>query len=442
MFRNTYLTSRFFYAISFCIFLFVLAYSYESLFLLAKIVLVLFGAVVLYDWSILFRSRHNINCTRSVLEKLSLGDDQAIHYKLINNSNLSVKCTLYDELPEQLQHRTFIFQDHLPKGKSIEKDHLIRPEERGEYKFGRLLLYVLNPKMGFVQKRLVFEHHFDSEVHPSIIQMRKYELQVFSKNAILSGVRQIRKIGENDEFEYIRPYMQGDNIKSINWKATSRKNELVVNQYQNTRSQMVYSIIDMGRSMKMPFYGLTLLDHAINSALVISNIILKKYDKAGLITFSDKIQTIVRAKSITGQLENISLQLYNQKTQFKESNFELLYHTTRRQISRRSILLFYTNFENEVDLDRYLPYLQRLSQRHLLVVILFINTEILKTAEMKCETKSDIYRKTFAEKAISDKERIAYRLNINKIQTILTTPEDLSINVINRYLEIKNKRMV
>ena len=193
--------------------------------------------------------------------------------------------------------------------------------------------------------------------------------------------------------------------------------------------------------MKMPFFGMTLLDHAINSALVISNIILKKYDKAGLITFSDKLGSIVSAKAMTGQLEGISKQLYNQKTAFKESNFELLYYTCRQQITRRSILLFFTNFEQMVDLERNLPYLSRMGKKHLLVVILFINTEIVTATEAQCETKSDIYTKTFAEKALAEKMKIARTLNIHGIQTILTKPEDLSINVINRYLEIKNKRM-
>jgi len=271
--------------------------------------------------------------------------------------------------------------------------------------------------------------------------MRQYELQVFSKTAILAGIRQIRKIGENDEFEHIKPYQIGDNIKSINWKATSRKNQLMVNQYQNTRSQTVYCIVDKGRSMKMPFLGMTLLDHAVNSALVISNIILKKYDKAGLITFSDKLGSIVRAKAMTGQLESISKQLYSQKTAFRESNFELLYYTCRQQITRRSILLFFTNFEQMVDLDRSLPYISRMGKKHLMVVILFINTEILTAAEAECHTKSNIYRKTFAEKALAEKIKIARTLNIHGIQTILTRPEDLSINVINKYLEIKNKRM-
>ncbi len=439
--KNIFLHNRFFYGIIVCILLFILSYSHPVFFIISKIVLGLFLLTCIIEWFLLRSLRSKTDCSRRVLEKLSLGDEQVVHYKVSNHSKFNIRTLLVDELPAQLQHRSYIIDQIINKESSIDEEFVIRPTERGAYDFGKIWLYVSLKWPGFIQQRIVIDTTYHSEVHPSIIQMRKFELQVFSKTAILAGIRQIRKIGENDEFEHIKPYQLGDNIKSINWKATSRKNQLMVNQYQNTRSQTVYCIIDKGRSMKMPFLGMTLLDHAINSTLVLSNIILKKYDKAGLITFSDKLGSIVRAKAMTGQLESISNQLYNQKTEFRESNFELLYYTCRQQITRRSILLFYTNFEQMVDLERNLPYLSRMGKKHLLVVILFINTEIANAASADCETISDIYTKTFAEKALSEKIKIARTLNIHGIQTILTKPEDLSINVINRYLEIKNKRM-
>ncbi len=394
------------------------------------------------EWYLLKGITEKVNIERHVLEKLSLGDEQSVHYSLKNNADYSINVLLVDELPFQFQHRTSIIDELVEKNSTVDKEHIIRPTERGIYQFGDISMFISLRLPGFIQIRKQVDAHYDSQVHPSIIQMRKYELQVFSKTAILAGIRKIRKIGENDEFEHIRPYQLGDNIKSINWKATSRKNQLMINQYQNTRSQTVFCIVDKGRSMKMPFHDMTLLDYAINSTLVISNIILKKYDKVGLITFSDKLGSIIKAKSANMQLENISQQLYSQKTGFKESNFELLYYTSRQQITRRSILLFFTNFEQMVDLERSLPYLTRMSKKHLLVVILFINTEIEKSAKDQCETLSDIYDKTFAEKALMEKSQIARKLNIRGIQTILTRPEDLSINVINKYLEIKNKRML
>jgi len=418
MLAKLYFKNKFFIWIGVCIVAFILSFSYEQLFVWSKGLLLLILILTLVDYVILVLVGDKIRITRSVFDKLSMGDSQKIKYLIENKLPFQVDLDIYDEFPQQLQERKFYKSLKIEPLKDQMYDHL-----------------------GLVERKLTIDTERDVAVVPSIIQMKKAELQVFSKTATLAGIRRIRQVGENDEFEHIRSYSQGDNIKSINWKATSRKNQLMVNQYQNSRSQMIYSIIDKGRSMKMPFRGLTLLDHSINAALAFSNIVLKKHDKAGLITFSNKIGNIVKAEANTSQLEKIATTLYHQKTGFLESNFELLFFTLRKHLSRRSILFFYTNFETPYDLERNLPYLKSLNKKHLLVVISFINTELIQSSEMLCKTKSDIYFKTFAQKTLIEKEKIMNILRVQGIQTILTKPEDLNINVINKYLEIKAKRM-
>lgn len=389
----------------------------------------------------LYKMSKKLSFKRTIMDKLSLGDDQSIHYETVNDSDFDLDLELIDELPFQLQHRDNIRTIPLQRNEKIAFSFTIKPKERGEYFFGNLLLFFSFSKLGFAQYRKLIPAEKIVAVVPSILQMKKYELQVFSKTATQSGIRRTRKIGENDEFEHIRAYVQGDNFRAINWKATSRNNTLMVNQFQDSRSQLVYSIIDKGRGMKMPFEGLTLLDYAINSALVVSNIVLKKYDKAGLITFSNKLDAHVKAALTPRQLSKISADLYAQKTNFLEPNFELLYHYSKKNVTRRSILMLYTNFEHEYDMRRALPYLKRMSMDHLLIVILFVNTTLYDTGNLKAEKKSDIYLKTFAQKTMMDKEKIVTILNANGIQTILTAPENLSINVINKYLEVKSRRL-
>ena len=421
--------------------LFVLAYAFPILFNVIRLLFVLFLLVVLIDWYRLFKIKKQLEFVRQVPEQLSLSDGEDLKYRLSNESNLSIKAELFDELPAQFQYRKPIKLLELEAGEELKFSHTVRPYVRGEYNFGRLhLIYSASP-FYFTQRRITFNQALKTRVVPSIKQMKKHELEVFSQTASLSGIRKIRSVGQNDEFEHIRPYVQGDNIKSINWKATSRANDLMVDHFQDTKHQEVYCILDKGRSMKMPFEGMTLLDYSINSILSLSNIILKKYDYAGLISFSEVIGSTLKASAKKGQLEKISTALYRETTSFKESNFELLLHFTRHNLTRRSIWLFFTNFETPYDLHRQLPYLRLMTKRHLVVVIIFINTTLIETSEMECETKSDIYLKTFAERAIIEKQRIKEELIRNGIQTILTKPKNLSVNVINKYLEIKARRL-
>ena len=256
------------------------------------------------------------------------------------------------------------------------------------------------------------------------------------------GLKKIRRIGHTLEFEQIKDYVSGDDVRNINWKATAKKNDLMVNQYQDEKSQPVYSVIDTGRVMKMPFNQLSLLDYAINATLVISNIVLKKQDKAGMFTFSRKVENQIVAKQRRSQMNLILETLYNINTDFAESDFSRLYVDIKRRIKSRSLLLLYTNFETLDALHRQLPYLQAIAKTHLLVVIFFENTELAAMAKEPAETTRAIFQKTIAEKFIYEKKLIANELKKYGIQAILTAPENLTINTINKYLEIKARGLL
>jgi uncharacterized protein (DUF58 family) len=211
----------------------------------------------------------------------------------------------------------------------------------------------------------------------------------------------------------------------------------MVNQYQDERAQEVYSVIDMGRVMGLPFNGLTLLDYAINATLVISNIALLKYDKAGLLTFSTRIHSFLPAEARGRQLQKILDSLYRIETGFLEPDYELMYMTVRRYVNRRSLIILYTNFESLVSLERNLPVLKKLAANHLVLVILFENTEIKDLLNQKEYSLAGVYKSIIAENFLLEKKLIVKELNRYGIQALLTTPQGLSINLINKYLEFK-----
>jgi uncharacterized protein (DUF58 family) len=441
MTKNLYFKNRLFILLAGIIVVFILGYSLPFLLIVGKICLIVFILLIAYDYYKIKKAASDIIISRSVAPKLSLSDETVIKYLASNTSKQSVLCNILDDLPEQLQIRDFNQYIVLSPEEDKKLYLNIRPIKRGEYHFGNINVYISTPNLSLLEYRCIVSKEQTVKVIPSVVQMKKYELQVHSKTATLAGIRKIRKIGENDEFEHIRAYAQGDNIKAINWKATSRRQQLMINQYQDSRSQPVFSVIDKGRSMKMPFNDLTLLDYAINSVLATSNIILKNYDKAGLITFSNKLDSFLAASSKTGQLEMISDSLYHQETDFKEPSYESLFYAFRKFVKRRSIVLLYTNFENRIDLNRQIKFLKSISKHHVLVVICFINSELDEFTDKTPTTTSEIYKHTMAGKLLMEKEQIMKMLKLQNINTILTRPEDLSIDVINKYLEIKSKRI-
>lgn len=439
--RDLYLDNRLFVCIGIVVVAFITSFIVPVLLWPAKVLFLILVASILGDFLLLFRSRKGLTGYRSAPEKLSNGDDNPLTIYLENFYVFPVSVTVIDEIPHQFQRRDIAFHLQLDPGSSQTFTYQLRPVKRGEYSFGTINAFVRSP-VGLLKRRFRFSGDKMVPVYPSFMQMHKYELMAISNRLTMVGIKKVRKIGQNAEFELVRDYVSGDDIRTINWKATARRNQPMVNQFQDERSQQVYCLIDKGRVMKMPFREMSLLDYAINTSLVISNIAIKKYDKAGLLTFQDNIGTYLPASSRNGQMNTILEVLYNQKTGFRESDFSTVFGFVRSKINQRSLLLLFTNFESRYGMRRQLPYLIKLAKQHLLVVIFFENTELSHLATEPAQRTDEIYYKAVAEDFMLDKKLIVKELQRHGIQSILTAPENLTVNTINKYIELKARSMI
>jgi uncharacterized protein (DUF58 family) len=416
--------------------LFCCAFFFPALFNATRYLLLLLLVFFTFDFIILFSSKTGIEGQRITPEKLSNGDENPIVVSIRNFYSFSVFAKIIDEIPYQFQIRNFEIKRKVKTSSSDDFQYYLRPTERGEYYFGNLNIYISSP-LRLISKRYTFNKDAMVPTYPSYIQLRKYDLIAFSNNLFQYGVKKIRRIGHTMEFEQIKEYVHGDDIRTLNWKATAKKNALMVNQFQDEKSQNIYMAIDKGRTMKMPFNHLSLLDYAINATLVLSNVILKKHDKAGMFSFSKKIDNRVVAEKRTSQMQKILENLYNVKTDFFESDYSRLYADIKKNINQRSLILLYTNFETLDGLHRQLPYLKGIAKSHLLVVVFFQNTELNNITQKKAENIQEVYDKVIAEKFIFEKKLIVNELKKYGIHSVLTQPENLTLDSINKYLEIK-----
>ncbi|MEK6475911.1 DUF58 domain-containing protein [Catalinimonas sp. 4WD22] len=441
MLRTTYLTHRFFFGLAVVVLLFVLSFSFSWLFRVAQVCFLVWLLLIIADILLLYNIKKGISGYRLTPDRLSNGDENVLKVEITNHYSFKTHLRIIDEIPVQFQKRDFDIRLDLASAKSHSLTYTLRPVKRGEYGFGALNIYAASP-IHLLLRRFRFSQDKVVSVYPSFIQMRKYELMAISSHLTELGIKRIRRFGHNREFEQIKEYVAGDDFRTINWKATARRGDLMVNKYQDERSQQVYALIDKGRTMKMPFEEMSLLDYAINASLVISNIAIKKEDKAGLITFQHKVQQMVPAGKRSNQMHLIMEALYAQKTAYKESNFEALYVQVKRQIRQRSLLLLFTNFESLSSLERQLPYLRRLAATHVLVVIFFKNTELYKLLQKEVQSIQDVYQKTVAEKFALEKKVMADTLQKHGIYSVLTTSSQLSVDTINKYLELKARGVI
>jgi Uncharacterized conserved protein (some members contain a von Willebrand factor type A (vWA) domain) len=360
--KSFFLSSRYFILLAAAVILFVLGYFFPAFESIAIISTLALFSLTLIDTLLLYSPKiFSLSAKRLAPTRLSNGDENLITIILENPYTFLTQVSVIDELPIQFQRRDFLYRLILPPNTQKQFSYVLRPTARGEYHFGNIHFFFESP-LGLVRRRFTLEAATMIPVYPSYLQMRRYELLATTSRLTEFGLKRIRRLGHTLEFEHIKNYVTGDDIRTLNWKATARRNHLMVNQYQDERSQPVYCLIDMGRAMKMPFEEMSLLDYAINTTLAISNIVLKKQDRAGLLTFSSTIHSIVPAERKTGQLSKIIETLYNQVTRFDEPDYETLFITLQRQVHQRALLLLFTNFETLSSLRRHLKTLSTLGK--------------------------------------------------------------------------------
>lgn len=437
-YRSLYFSKVFWIVWTILIACYIIAYVFPWLLQIFNVLLVVVFLLLVADLFSLYKIKNGIFARRSSPDRLSNGDENPITIYLENRYSFKVHIEIIDEIPHQFQRRDILFNAVMKPFSEQQVHYSLRPVQRGEYEFGYINVFVLTP-LKFIKRRFQFEDKKITAVYPSFLQMRQYALLAVANRLSEVGVKRIRRVGHSMEFDQVRNYVPGDDRRSVNWKASARKGDIMVNAYQDEKQQTVYCLIDKGRVMQSPFEGLTLLDYAINASLVMSNIALIKEDKAGLITFSDKMGQIVAADRRSGHLQKLLEVLYHQKTRFMETDFERLSVAVRHQIRQRSLLLLFTNFETLEALQRQLPYLRRLAKDHLLVVILFENTETKHLIDSPAGNVEQVYLKTIARQFFNEKKKIVAELNRYGIQSILTPPQQLSVNTINKYLELKDR---
>lgn len=435
-----YLTQRFYLISTVIILIIAGGYFLSPLYAVGKWLLVLFCIAVAVE-TVMLWSRKGIDAWRSCSARFSNGDDNEVSLRVESTYPFGIKLSITDEIPFVFQRRDIDFRFTLKAREGKTVSYMLRPTRRGVYGFGHIRVFATTP-VGCVQRRFTCGKPEDVKVYPSFLMLHRYELLAISNRLSDMGVKKIRRVGHNTEFEQIRDYVEGDDYRTINWRATARRSHLMVNVYQDERSQQVFSVIDKGRVMQHAFRGMTLLDYAINASLVLSYVAIRKQDKAGLITFNDKFDTCLPASARSGQMQKILDSLYNQETTFGETDYSALVANINMNVSKRSLLILYTNFSGKTSMERRLPYLRQLNSRHRLLVVFFEDRDLKDYISSKPADTEDYYRHVIAEKFAGEQRLIVSLLRQNGILSLLTTPENLSVDIINKYLEMKSKHAV
>ncbi len=433
---SLFLNKRFYQVACIIIALFCLGFAIKPIYWLAMALVMVWIGALLYDAFLLFGHKNKAEADRQCIERFSNGDENEVTITVTNPYPFTVDVEIIDELPIEFQIRDNIYHTKIGANDSHTFSYMITPSHRGVYRFDNIRLY-FSTRIGLLQRRFICGKARTIKVYPSYIHLSQYAFQAIHQHLNEYGIKRVRRIGDNTEFDQIKDYVVGDEYRRINWKASARANTLKVNVFQQERSQDIYVLVDKGRMMQQSFRGLTFLEHGINAALALAYVAIKKEDRAGLITYSNECDTFVPSSSRNGQMQRLMENLYAQQTLAMESDYTSLVQTIRNKITKRSLLILIANFSTVNALNRELPYLLQINSRHKLVIVVFKDREMDEFAAKEPSTLLDFYQQGLVEHYCYEKNLLVNILHKNGINTVYTYPENLSVNVINKYMELR-----
>jgi uncharacterized protein (DUF58 family) len=435
------LSRRFYLSCVAAIVLLAAGYELEVCFAAGKALAAVIAVALALDVWLLWKEKDGMEAVRTCAPRFSNGDDNPVAIAVENRYPYPVRVSVTDEIPAVFQRRDILFRLDLRPGARTAIHYQLRPVRRGEYRFGQVRLFAAT-RLGLAERRFTCAQPLTVKVYPSYLMLHRYELLAISNNLTDLGIKRIRRTGHQTEFEHIKEYVKGDDYRTVNWKASARRHQLMVNTYRDERSQQIYCVIDKGRVMQSAFRGMTLLDYAINASLVLAFVAIRREDRAGLITFADSFETFLPASRQPGQMQRILESLYRQQTVFGESDYSSLCVHVNKLVGKRSLLLIYTNFDSIIGMERQLNYLRQLAQRHVVLAIFFENAELRDAAARPPRTSEDYFRQVIAEKFIFEKQHVTTHLRRHGIHSLLTSPDRLPVDVINKYLEMKARKII
>lgn len=437
--QDLFFSPRFFVAWSLPVLLFILSYFFPVFFSVAVSVTILCVCLTLLDHILLFMGRESMQGSRQTEDRWSLAEENEVNLHLISAYTRPTSVVVIDELPVQFQARDFQRSTTIePQGSNTIR-YSLKPLSRGQYHFGKLHLYV-STKLGLLQRRFSISIPQTVKVYPSFLHLKRFQLKAIGEKQS-SGLRVLRR-GHSNEFDHIKEYNRGDDVRTVNWKASARRNQFMINAFMDEKSQQVYCVIDKGRLMKLPFDNLSLLDYSINAALMFSYVVIQKEDKIGLLTFAEKVDECIHPSRSKKQFNSIMEALYKLDTGFKESDFAGLYQWISRRAGQRSLLILFTHFESFIGFERQLPYLRALNRKHLLCLVMFENTGVKALQERGDDSLESIYTATIAEKFLYEKKMIVKELRKHGIRVVYTNPSAVTVDAVNAYLELKAGQII
>ncbi len=373
---------------------------------------------------------------RQLPRRFSLGSEQEAGLIIHNRSRHSVEAVIRDELHDALQLIAPIPAGRLPAQGDASVSYQVRAKERGEHCLGRLLLH-MQWRGGLLQRRIALELEDRIKVYPQFLEVGKYELlaKIDERDEIVRRPRRVR--GAGTDFESLRQYVPGDDMRKIDWKASARRGRLVSRVFQIEKGQQLAILIDCGRLMAGTIGEYPRLEHAFNAAVMLSYVAQKRGDSLAAATFSNRIESFLPPTRGSAIMPSVLENLYKVKLREVESDYWQVTAEMMSMLKKRSLVFMLTDVLDSISSRGLINNLYRASSKHLVLCVVLSEPQVEKTADMTAQDAEQAYAKAAACHLRQERHLALERLRSRGILVLETAPENLSIQLVRRYLEIR-----
>lgn len=392
---------------------------------------------------------------RTVSRTSSLGVPLDCSLILRNHTQLRMRGDIRDDVPEYFVSEPTQHNLDLPPRLQLQLRRKLTPHRRGAFKLDRVDLKLFSP-LGLWQRHINRSLHSQLNVFPDMKQLSDYALLARTDRLSLIGVRRTRRIGQDSDFERLRDYTRDDNYRHIDWRSTARRNKLTVRQFQSDQSQRLIFLLDCGRMMTNQRNGYSLLDHALNSILMMSYVALHQGDSVGMICFSDTIHAYLPPRGGASQMNRLLQAGFDQFPRMVESRYDQAFLYLNSHCKRRSLVTLTTNIVDEVNAEVVSDHLSNLTGTHLPLAVVLRDREMFDAADYPAEVlqttngqiattsldETKTYRAAAAAEMLVWREEVLSGLRHKGVLVVDAFPDELSAPMVNQYLQVKAQHLL
>ena len=426
-----------FYALALLAAVALLASFSPSLIPLWKTLLSILAFILFFDFilsKILYKGERTIEIKRDLPGSLPLGVARHIGLRITNHSKRTQVLDLFDHYPTQVQSEGLPVSLSIPPLQHADIEYKIIAHERGKLIFPHVQIKLQSP-LKFWRSNIFIPVEDQTNVYPNFAAISKYALMATDNNLSQMGIIKKRRRGEGQDFHQLREYREGDALRQIDWKATSRVQKLISREYQDERDQEVIFMLDCGHRMLAKDDDLSHFDHTLNALLLLSYVALRQGDAVGLATFAGEPRWIAPRK---GQhtVQDILNSVYDLQASTESPDYSKAATDLLIRHKKRALVIILTNLRDE-DSDDLLPAIKLLKKRHLVLVANLREKNIDEALDNDIQNLEDAIENAATHHYLQQRQKTFDQLIANGVNSLDVSPNKLTVELINSYLGIK-----